>query len=97
MNCDEHLYRWTGKALLILLGIWVAGMLGLLALSMWLRPTSKVFPAAFEVVFSALFAAIFVLSVIRIDSYIRWTGKYPYYFLFGEARASGSEREHHKR
>ena len=36
----------------------------------------------FALLFSIVFVAIFIVSVLRMIAYIRWTGKYPYYFLF---------------
>jgi len=35
--------------------------------------------------------AVVVVSVVRLVAYMRWTGKYPYYFLFGKARGSGDQ------
>jgi hypothetical protein len=43
----------------------------------------------FEGIVPILFVAVVVLSVLRMVAYIRWTGKYPYYFLFGKAHGSG--------
>jgi len=37
-----------------------------------------------------LIAAVFT-SVVRIVSYIRWTGKYPFYFLFPRTKPSNPE------
>jgi hypothetical protein len=42
----------------------------------------------FDGVVPLLFLAVVVVSVVRLVAYMRWTGKYPYYFLFGKARGS---------
>lgn len=53
--------------------------------------TSRTVPLMFfEGIFPILFVVALVLGVIRMVSYIRWTGKYPYYFLFGKAHGSAS-------
>jgi hypothetical protein len=41
----------------------------------------------FALLFSTLFVAI-IVSVLRIIAYIRWTGKYPYSFLFNGSSTS---------
>jgi hypothetical protein len=99
MNRHEHLYRRARSGLLILFGVWVGAMLVVLALPVRVRNSNGAF-----IVFGSLFAAIFViaivLSAVTMVSYIRWTGKYPYYFLFGKARGSGdgvSKREEESR
>jgi hypothetical protein len=89
MNRHEALYRKTSRALLILLGAWVTAMLVALALPAKLRNSDAAF-VVFGSVFVALFVTAIVLSVVTLVSYIRWTGKYPYYFLFGKARGPGN-------
>jgi len=91
MNRYEHRYRWTGRALIVLLGVWVGAMLLALALpaGVWkIRATPLVF---FAGVFPILLTVAIVLGVMRMIAYIRWTGKYPYYFLFGKASGSGDD------
>lgn len=91
MNCHEHRYRWTGRALIVLLGLWLAAMLLAMALpaGVWkLSATPLVF---FVGVFPILLIAGIVLGVMRMVAYMRWTGKYPYYFLFGKAHGSGND------
>jgi hypothetical protein len=91
MNRYEHRYRWTGWALIVLLGVWVGAMLLALALpaGAWkIRATPLIF---FAGVFPILLTVAIVLGVMRMIAYIRWTGKYPYYFLFGKARGSGDD------
>ena len=85
MNRHEYLYRVTGRALVVLLGLWVAVMLLALALpkELWRSgPTSLVF---FDGVFPLMFVAMTALSVLRIISYVRWTGKYPVLFPVRQA------------
>jgi hypothetical protein len=43
------------------------------------------------ILFGPLFVAVIFLSIVRIVSYMRWTGKYPFYFLFRGPRRSDSE------
>jgi hypothetical protein len=91
MNRHEHRYRRSGGALIVLLGLWVAAMLLAWALpaSVWkTRAAPLIF---FGGIFPILLAAAIVLGVMRMVAYIRWTGKYPYYFLFGKAHGSGDD------
>jgi hypothetical protein len=85
MNRHEYLYSWTGRALIVLLGLWVAAMLLALALPAKLWKPGWASFIFFEGIFPILFVAAIGLGVMRIISYIRWTGKYPYYFLFSKS------------
>jgi hypothetical protein len=89
MNRHEHLYRKTGRALLVLLGLWLAAILLVVATPSRLWKTGLPSLILFDGVAPLLFLAVLVVSVVRLVAYIRWTGKYPYYFLFGKARGSG--------
>ena len=89
MNRHEHLYRKTGRALLVLLGLWVAAMLLVVATPAKLWKAGLPSLILFDGVVPLLFLAVVVVSVVRLVAYIRWTGKYPYYFLFGKAHGSG--------
>jgi CBS domain containing-hemolysin-like protein len=83
MNPHELRFRRTGRTLTLLIGLWVGLMVAAAALA-------KSFPGVksnlayvlFALAFFALFVAIFIIGVLRMIAYIRWTGKYPYYFLF---------------
>ena len=89
INRNELLYRKSGRALLLVLGLWVGAMLLALALpsNLWKSvPLPFVF---FAGIFPLLFLVAVVLGVVRMVAYIRWTGKYPYYFLFKRRRGSG--------
>ncbi len=88
MNRHEHLYRRARLGLITLLGVWVGAMLLVLALPGRARNSNGAF-IVFGSMFVALFVIAIVLSAVTMVSYIRWTGKYPYYFLFGKARGSG--------
>lgn len=88
MNCHEHRYRWTGRALIVLLGLWVVAMLLAIALPATVWKLSVAPLIFFAGVFPVLLGAAIVLGVMRMVAYIRWTGKYPYYFLFGGAHGS---------
>ncbi len=90
VNHHEDLYRRTGWALIVLLGLWIAAMLLALTLPAKLWKSGPAFVIFFDGIFPALFVATIVLSIVRIVSYVRWTGKYPYYFLFGKAHGSGN-------
>jgi hypothetical protein len=85
MNRHEKLYRSTGRMLLALLALWI----GIIILPWALPAKLRISDAAFLVIASIaalLFTTAVVVSVMRIVSYIRWTGKYPYYFLFRKSR-----------
>lgn len=88
MNRHEYLYRKTRSGLIVLLGVWVGAMFLALALPVRVRNSNLAF-IVFGSIFVALFVIAIVLSALTMVSYIRWTGKYPYYFLFGRARGAG--------
>jgi len=71
------------------MGLWIATMLLAIALpaSAWKKSSTPLI--FFDVIFPVLFVAATVLGVMRVVAYVRWTGKYPYYFLFGRAQRSG--------
>ncbi len=89
MNRHEHLYRKTGRVLLVLLGLWLAAILLVVATPSRLWKAGLPSLILFDGIAPLLFLAVLVVSVVRLVAYIRWTGKYPYYFLFGKARGSG--------
>jgi hypothetical protein len=93
MNQDERLYRKSGQALLVLLGLWIATMLLAVATPAKLWETGLPSLIVFDAVVPLLALAFVVVSVVRLVAYIRWTGKYPYYFLFGKTRGSGDPVE----
>ena len=90
MNPHELRFRRTGRILWMLLGLWVGAMAVAAAVGKWApRSVGDVAYVIFALVVSALFVAIFIVGVLRIVAYIRWTGKYPYYFLFKRSSTSG--------
>lgn len=89
MNGHEHIYRKTGRVLLVLLGLWVAAMLLVVVTPGKLWKAGLPSLILFGGVVPLLFLAVVVVSVVRLIAYIRWTGKCPYYFLFGKAHGSG--------
>ena len=89
MNRHERIYRKTGRALFVLLGLWVAGMLLVVLTPAKLWKIGLPALILFDGVVPLLFVAVVVVSAVRIVAYMRWTGRYPYYFLFGKARGSG--------
>ncbi len=84
MNRHEARYRSTGRALVVLLVVWVA-LMGIAYVALQRLPSPGLAFVVFVVIVPALFVAALVLGVVRIVSYIRWTEKYPYYFLFRKA------------
>ena len=72
-----------------MIGLWVGAMAVVVALAE-LAPHSKSGAAymIFAVLFSTLFVALVIVGVLRMIAYIRWTGKYPYYFLFKRSGTS---------
>ncbi len=86
MNRHEHLYRRTGRILMVLLGLWVLAMLLAWVLPAGLWKWYLMHFIFFDGVVPVLFLALFVVSVLRVAAYVRWTGKYPYYFLFSGSR-----------
>jgi len=93
MNRHELLYRKTGRTLLVLLGLWVAAMLLVVVTPTTLWKARLPSLILFDGVVPLLFLAVVLVSVVRLIAYIRWTGKYPYYFLFGKARGSGDQAD----
>jgi len=90
MNPRELRFRRRGRTLWILIGLWVGAIAVVWAVAE-LAPHSKseVAYVIFALLFSVLFVAIFIVSVLRMIAYMRWTGKYPYYFLFKRSPSSG--------
>jgi hypothetical protein len=80
MNRHEHRYRWTGWALIVVSGLWIGTILLALALPARLGRTGLMSAIFFECIFPILFVLGVVLGVMRMVSYVRWTGRYPYYF-----------------
>ncbi len=89
MNPHERLYRQTGRALFVLVGLWAAAMLLVVVTPAKLWKAGLPSLVLFDGVVPLLLLAMVVASVVRLVAYMRWTGKYPYYFLFGKARGSG--------
>ena len=94
MNRYERRFRQTGKQLLLLLAIWVGLIVfaAVLPNNLWMSPRN-VLAIVFFAGAALVFLMIAVVSVLRMIAYIRWTGKYPYYFLFRRSTVS-TDREH---
>ena len=88
MNRHENRYKRSRNLLLVACAFWI-GMLALLVLLPRRVQNSEVTFVLFAVVAIALFVAIGILSVVNMVAYIRWTGKYPYYFLAKWLRRRG--------
>jgi hypothetical protein len=61
-----------------------ASWIGMMALVMLLPHRIQNSESAFVVfgaVFLTLFVAMFIVSVVNMVAYMRWTGKYPCYFV----------------
>lgn len=95
-NNHELRYRRSTRWVIVLAVLWILTML-LFALLDRVLPksdsTSDILGLLFAIVPSTLFAAILVVSTINYVSYVRWTGKYPYYFLFKRSRRNGGKSE----
>jgi hypothetical protein len=87
-NRHENLYRSTGRAFFVILVLWIAVMVLAVVAPEALRNSDLAF-VVYTVVVAVLFIAAMVLGVLRILSYIRWTGKYPYNFLFHRPQEPG--------
>ena len=85
MNRHENLYHRPGRWLVGLFILWVAAIVtfGLLPSNF---QNNSVGDFIFTSVIVQLFVAIFSMSVLRMVSYMRWTGSYPFYFLFRKSR-----------
>ena len=88
MNHHELQFKRGTRWLLILLGVWIGLIVlcGLLPQSVW---KSQVAAPIFGVVVTVSFVAIAALSAVNFVAYVRWTGRYPFYFLFKRSRPSG--------
>jgi hypothetical protein len=88
LNHHELRFKRGTRWLLILLAVWIGLMVlcALLPQAIW---KSQLAAPIFGVVVSALFAAIAALSAVNFVAYIRWTGRYPFYFLFKRSRTRG--------
>ena len=92
LNNHELRYKRGTRWLIALLIMWIGAMLLFASLDRLLPQSyskSEITGWLFSAVVSTLFAAIFAVSVINYVSYVRWTGKYPYYFLFKRSRRHG--------
>lgn len=90
MNRNEHIYRKTGRALILVVCAWLGTMLlALITPTQLWRLWGKGIFIFFSGMVLLLLVLIIALSIVRIVSYIRWTGKYPYYFLFGKSPSAG--------
>ena len=92
MNKHEKTFRRTGRALNTLLTIWVLCIIGVYFAPSGIQDSDWRDITGVTVVVS-IFAGIFVLGIVQIVAYMRWTGKYPYYFL----SRSSSERVRKRR
>jgi membrane protein YdbS with pleckstrin-like domain len=80
MNPHERRYKRSRRWVVVLFTLWI-GTMGLVLLLPRRVQNSESAYVVFAAVVLALFAAMFVVSVINIVAYMRWTGKYPYYFV----------------
>ena len=92
MNRYESSYRKGTRALVTLLAIWVGSMLLVIALPARVQKSDLTW-IGIAVWFVGLFALGTVLSIVTMVSYMRWTGKYPYYLLFRKSPDTGHRSE----
>jgi hypothetical protein len=91
MNRHERLYRKTVRVLYALLALWVAVLLlpVVTPASLWRTRFAPLI--LLDGVVPLLILAVAVVSTVNMVAYMRWTGKYPYYFLFRKSRATTSK------
>lgn len=86
MNRNECRYRWTGKAIRLLLSLWVGNIVLAWAVLSTFPKSELAYWIFFLGIAPVLFVAIFVLSVVNFFSYCRWTGRYPFFFFSPKSR-----------
>jgi hypothetical protein len=96
MNQDksrhESVYNRTGRALVGLFVLWIAAMLLAAIVPVRLRNSDAAF-LIFATFTGTIFIASIAMGVARIVSYFRWTGRYPYSFLFHRVQPPGKQDE----
>ena len=85
MNRHERTFRSAGRALLILFGLWILCIASIFLAPPNIQESDWRYIAGVAVLLS-LIAGMFALGILRMVAYIRWTGRYPYYFLFRSSR-----------
>ncbi len=80
MNPHERRYKRTLRWILALFASWIGMMALVMLLPHGIQNSESAF-IVFGAVFLMLFIGIFIVSVINMVAYMRWTGKYPYYFV----------------
>ncbi len=89
VNAHKYRYKRTRKLLLVACVVWIAMLVGAALLPRGYHVSDLT--AAICIVFVvSLFLAIAVLSVFNVVAYMRWTGKYPCYFVVNWLRRRGS-------
>jgi CBS domain containing-hemolysin-like protein len=74
MNPHELRFRRPGRTLTLLIGLWVGLMVAAAALAKWFPGVkSNLAYVLFAFAFFALFVAIFIIGVLRMIAYLRWT------------------------
>ncbi len=81
----EKRFRAANKALLVLAGMWLCTVLPFGFAPPGIGDTDWRYLAWLVLVASLILCTV-TLSFVSIVAYIRWTGKYPYYFLFRRSR-----------
>ena len=84
-NRHESLYHSTVRVQVMLIILWIGAML-LAALTPARLQRSDVAFVVFAIFIAQLLLAMLVVGIVNIVSYMRWTGKYPFYFLFHKWR-----------
>ena len=90
MNRYEHRSRWTGRALIVLSALWVAIMCRSSTPGSGME--SKGDSVSSYSHFSLTSCSGNLSGAMRMIAYIRWTGKYPYYFLFAQRGCNPAKR-----
>jgi hypothetical protein len=87
MNRHENTYRRSGRWVVVTFLLWVACMV-VFAVHPPKGENYQSSSTIYACVFGIVLVAMMVVSVVRMVAYFRWTGKYPYYFLFRKSRRS---------
>ncbi len=85
MNRHETLYRTSVRWLIAFVVLWASLMAFALVIPRAWQSETLTF-ILFTLIGGVLFVSAIILLVVNLVAYVRWTGKYPYYFLFRKSR-----------
>ena len=85
MSRHEKRFRSANRVLFVLIGLWIPSIVDIGFPTPGIRDSDWRF-LAWATLVSLLLVSMFTLSIVSIVAYMRWTGKYPYYFLSPSSR-----------